>query len=63
MLDSYASPRIYSFHNGAHDSWLVLKGSVRLWAGDQSRILLPGDFAYVPPVSRNCMTSNIRKAS
>jgi mannose-6-phosphate isomerase-like protein (cupin superfamily) len=40
-----------SFHNGAHDSWLVLKGSVRLWAGEQSRILYPGDFAYVPPVS------------
>lgn len=42
---------ICSFHNGAHDTWIVLKGAIRLWVGDQSRILLPGDFAYVPPVS------------
>lgn len=37
------------FHKAAQDTWLVLKGALQLWAGDQSRILYPGDFAYVPP--------------
>ena len=59
-----AKPRIArcSFHNGAHDTWIVTKGAVRLWAGDQSRILLPGDFAYVPPVSpaRFCSVDDTR---
>lgn len=36
-------------HATAHDTFLCLRGSLQVWANDQSRILQPGDFASVPP--------------
>lgn len=39
----------FHFHREAHDVFLCLKGSVKIWAGDQCRILGPDDFASVPP--------------
>lgn len=40
-----------SFHARTHDTFLVTKGKVQVWINDESRILLPGDLASVPPVS------------
>lgn len=42
----------FHFHDAAHDVFLVTKGFLKVWCGDQCRILGPGDFAYVPPVSK-----------
>ncbi|RAL02066.1 RmlC-like cupin [Aspergillus ibericus CBS 121593] len=39
----------FHYHNHAHDVFLVTKGALKLWNGDQCRIMGPGDFAYVPP--------------
>lgn len=39
----------FHYHNEAHDVFLCTKGRMKLWFGDQCRILGPGDFAYVPP--------------
>lgn len=41
----------FHWHAEAHDVFLVTKGYLKLWNGDRCRILGPGDFAYVPPVS------------
>lgn len=41
----------FHWHEEAHDVFLVTKGSLKLWNGDKCRIMGPGDFAYVPPVS------------
>lgn len=41
----------FHWHNEAHDVFLVTKGYLKLWNGDKCRIMGPGDFAYVPPVS------------
>lgn len=41
----------FHWHQEAHDVFLVTKGFLRLWNGDKCRVLGPGDFAYVPPVS------------
>lgn len=41
----------FHYHNHAHDVFLVTKGYLKLWNGDQCRIMGPGDFAYIPPVS------------
>lgn len=37
------------WHEREHDTWLVTRGRLQVWADDQSRILAAGDFAYVPP--------------
>lgn len=42
----------FHHHNEAHDVFLVTKGFLKLWNGDKCKILGPGDFASVPPVSR-----------
>lgn len=47
----------FHYHNAAHDVFLVSKGYVKLWNGDKCRIMGPGDFAYVPPVSACCKVS------
>ena len=39
----------FHFHREAHDVFLCLKGSVKIWADDQCRILGLEDFASVPP--------------
>lgn len=41
----------FHWHNEAHDVFLVLKGFLKLWCGDKCRMMGPGDFAYIPPVS------------
>lgn len=40
----------FHYHNEAHDVFLCTKGKMKVWAGDQCRILNPGDFCAVPPV-------------
>jgi quercetin dioxygenase-like cupin family protein len=37
------------WHEREHDTWYVTRGKLQVWAGDQSRVLAPGDFAYVQP--------------
>lgn len=39
-----------SFHAKTHDTFLCLRGTMKVWQDDQCRILGPGDFASVPPV-------------
>lgn len=39
-----------SFHAKTHDTFLCIRGSMKVWQDDQCRILGPGDFASVPPV-------------
>lgn len=41
----------FHWHAEAHDVFLPIKGYLKLWNGDKCRIMAPGDFAYVPPVS------------
>jgi len=41
----------FHWHAEAHDVFLVTKGFLKLWNGDKCRIMGPGDFAYIPPVS------------
>ncbi|SCO78492.1 probable dioxygenase [Fusarium oxysporum] len=44
-----SDPPGFHWHEEAHDVFLVIKGFLKVWCGDQCRILGPGDFAYVPP--------------
>src|ERR1700761_5473685 len=37
------------YHDLEHEFFYCLRGAVQLWADDQSRVLAPGDFAYIPP--------------
>ena len=37
------------YHEREYDTWLCTRGKLRVWAGDQSRVLRPGDFGYVKP--------------
>lgn len=37
------------YHEREYDTWLCTRGKLRVWCGDQSRILRPGDFGYVKP--------------
>lgn len=46
---------ILSFHAKTHDTFLVTQGSIKLWANDQCRILYPGDFGSIPPVSTGAL--------
>lgn len=41
----------FHWHAEAHDVFLPTKGYLKLWNGDKCRVMGPGDFAYVPPVS------------
>ena len=40
----------FHYHNESHDVFLVVKGQVNVWVGDQCRTMNPGDFASIPPV-------------
>ncbi len=42
-------PIPFHFHAAEHDFFFCHRGQVQVWAGEQSRILNPGDFASVPP--------------
>lgn len=37
------------WHEREHDTWYCTRGRLQVWSGDESRILAPGDFAYVRP--------------
>src|SRR3954452_21326611 len=37
------------FHDHEYEFFYVLRGAVQLWADDESRVLYPGDFGYIPP--------------
>jgi quercetin 2,3-dioxygenase len=37
------------FHDREEELFYVLRGAVALWANDESRVLTPGDFGYIPP--------------
>jgi len=37
------------YHVHAYDTWFCLSGSLQVWAGNESRLMRDGDFAYVKP--------------
>ncbi len=37
------------YHDDEHEFFYVLRGAVQLWADDEARVLVPGDFGYIPP--------------
>src|SRR3954466_13607119 len=37
------------YHDNEYEFFYVLRGAVQLWADDESRVLYPGDFGYIPP--------------
>jgi quercetin 2,3-dioxygenase len=46
-LDRQAIP--LHWHEREHDTWFCTRGRLQVWKGDESRVLTPGDFAYVQP--------------
>lgn len=41
------------WHRETHDVFLCTKGSVQVWAGNESRVLYPGDFGSISPGTRH----------
>lgn len=41
----------FHHHNEAHDIFMCTRGYIKIWVGDQCRLLGPGDFCSVPPVT------------
>src|SRR3954463_5061160 len=37
------------YHDREYEFFYCLRGSIQLWADDESRVLAPGDFGYIPP--------------
>ena len=37
------------YHAREHDTWFCTRGRLRIWYQSESRVLTPGDFAYVKP--------------
>src|SRR3954447_5692667 len=37
------------YHDVEYEFFYCLRGAVQLWADDESRVLYPGDFGYIPP--------------
>ena len=37
------------YHDHEYEFFYCLRGAVQLWADEESRILQPGDFGYIPP--------------
>ena len=37
------------YHNFEHDTWVCTRGKLQVWGNGESRVLAPGDFAYVKP--------------
>lgn len=44
-------PVVFHHHNEAHDIFMCTRGHLKVWAGNEARLLGPGDFCSVPPVS------------
>ncbi|KAK1625361.1 RmlC-like cupin domain-containing protein [Colletotrichum phormii] len=49
LAGSGSDPIGFHCHREAHDTFLCLRGSVNIWAGDKCRTLGPGDYGSVPP--------------
>ena len=49
VLGPGGPPIPFHEHREARDSFFVTRGQVQLWAGERSRVLNTGDFAYVAP--------------
>ncbi|KAH6619046.1 RmlC-like cupin domain-containing protein [Boeremia exigua] len=49
MDGAVADPPGFHYHNLAHDVFMCTKGHLKVWAGNDCKILGPGDFCYVPP--------------
>ena len=37
------------YHDREYEFFYCLRGAIQLWADDESRVLAPGDFGYIPP--------------
>src|SRR3954466_5283575 len=37
------------YHDHEYEFFYILRGALQLWADEQSRVLYPGDFGYIPP--------------
>jgi quercetin dioxygenase-like cupin family protein len=37
------------YHDLEYEFFYCLRGAIRLWANEESRVLYPGDFGYIPP--------------
>src|SRR4051812_47672223 len=37
------------YHDHEYEFFYCLRGAIQLWADDESRVLMPGDFGYIPP--------------
>src|SRR3954467_13480464 len=37
------------YHDVEYEFFYILRGALQLWADEESRVLYPGDFGYVPP--------------
>src|SRR4051794_23712982 len=37
------------YHDNEYEFFYILRGALQLWAEEESRVLYPGDFGYVPP--------------
>jgi quercetin dioxygenase-like cupin family protein len=37
------------YHDHEYEFFYCLRGAVQLWADGESRVLIPGDFGYIPP--------------
>jgi quercetin dioxygenase-like cupin family protein len=48
-LGPAGTPIPLHYHDKEHDFFYCVRGRIQVWAGEQSRILLPGDIASVPP--------------
>ena len=48
-LGPAGTPIPLHYHDREHDFFYCVRGRIQVWAGEQSRILLPGDIASVPP--------------
>ncbi|WP_034388921.1 quercetin 2,3-dioxygenase [Deinococcus sp. YIM 77859] len=49
VLGPKDNPIPFHSHRGARDTFFVTRGQMQLWADGESRVLNPGDFAYVAP--------------
>src|ERR1700712_2909374 len=42
-------PTPLHYHDAEYEFFYCLRGQIQLWADDESRVLAPGDFGYIPP--------------
>jgi quercetin dioxygenase-like cupin family protein len=51
VCDALRDPRPIPihWHEREHDTWFCTRGKLQVWCDNESRVLAPGDFAYVRP--------------